>query len=450
MREKKIQDLNYGYNVGRKYRSLFKVFHPLILNIDKETLFYSQKHLSTLAQIYPQKLQRLQGLCSALGINIEKLHSISICLGKLIKVACTNSFITSPATSDGKTYLTWNVDIFSASRIFFPFLRLMVVDIPNYKKYIGFGAPIMGAIGILNEDGLSYVATAVGLIDGNNDGLLDMEINNLCMEKCSDTNEVIKTYKENKLQSISGLTASIFLNLNCIWGDAKGDGVAIEHSANYLHFEKSKSGILAIANHHQYLDRKLTGSVSPDQMRAITGSYCRLTRMWNLLEENYGKVDLKIIKNIVSDHNLDLSGIQNFNFEEPVDDGTICCHYWNIMKYIKERKFKRATEAYFIGKTLLSYIIEPNNLLIHRCVGNPCKNHFWTHNFSDALIKSSYANVRLFININSKINTAFYKIPEMKKFMDFLFKKIIKKFLIFIVSFFEKIIPVSINRRDDI
>lgn len=436
----KAQDYNYGYNIGKRYKLFFEIFYRSFLNkLDKKILFSSQKHISFLKKEYPQKLERLKGIYSATGITLDKLHCISLYLGRIIKAGCTDAFVAPYATRDGKIYLAWNMDIFSASRIFMYFLSLIVIDMPSSKKFVGFGMPVLGAIGLLNEDGLSFVGTAVGMEDGNDEGLLDMEINNLCMERCSNVEDVIKTYKENKLQSIRGVTASIFLNLNCIWGDTKGNGVAIEHSANYIHFERANE-ILAIANHHQFLDRKLTGSVSPDKMRAITGSYSRLSRMWKLLRQNYGKIDFDVMKNILSDHHIDIDGIKDFNVEEPIDDGTICCHYWNIKRYLKEGKVKKAVEAYFMGKTLLSYIIEPQELVISRCSGNPCSGVFQRYNFKHLLENSQFKDIKYKIYILSKINSTFYRIPAMEKIMDFLFKKFIKKFLILLVSTFEKII----------
>ena len=78
------------------------------------------------------------------------------------------------------------------------------------------------------------------------------------------------------------------MNLNCIWGDLNGSGLAIEHSANHIEYHGDENGILAITNHHQFLDRRLTGSPDPDRQAAIAGSFCRLGRMWNLLREHYG------------------------------------------------------------------------------------------------------------------------------------------------------------------
>jgi hypothetical protein len=439
-------DYEFGYEIGKSLKYFFNFLKFFISKIDKNNLEYSKRYLSVLKEKYPEKLERFAGISSSTGIDIYRLNFISILFSKLFKIACTDTFSAPPATSDGKVYLTWNMDIFGASRIFLNFLRLIVIEIPNFKRYVGFGLPILGTIGILNQDGLAYVGTAVGLKDGNGtDGLLDMDINNLCMEKCEDVESVVKLYRENKVTSIKGLTASIFLNLNCIWGDAEGKGVAIEHSSKYIHFEFAKEGILAIANHHQFLDRNLTGSPTPSQMNAITGSYCRLGRVWKLLRENKGNISLDVLKKISSDHILEKEHVKDFSYNEPIDDGTICCHYWNLKSYLKKGEIKRAYECYLTGKTLISYIIEPKDLIIYRCRGNPCRNFYHQYDFKRALKEGYFKELKFGSKIYSIINKNFYRIPKSKIFMNFFSEKILKKILIFLVKFLEKIIKVEVK-----
>lgn len=441
---KKI-DRDFGYLAGKKYKYFFNILKPVIHLISKEHLHFSRKYISVLKERYPEKLERISGISSSTGIDVLTLTGISLIFSSLVRFACTDCFASPSVTSDKKVYLAWNMDIFSASRIFINFLRLILVEIPGYKRYVGFGFPVLGTIGILNEDGLSYVATATGVKDGGGDGLLDMDINNLCMEKCADIESVIKTYRENKISSVSGLTASIFLNLNCIWADIKGNGVAIEHSSNYIHFEFAKEGILAIANHHQFLDRNLTGSPTPSVMNAITGSYCRLGRMWKLLRENKGNICVDVLKKILSDHTLEKEHVKEFSYEEPIDDGTICCHYWNLKDYLKKGNFKRAYECYLAGKTLLSYIIDSQDLTIYRCRGNPCRNEYEEYNFEKALKQGSLKNLKFGNKIYSIINTEFYKIPLTKIFRESFSRKFLKKVLIFLVKFLEKIVKVEIK-----
>jgi hypothetical protein len=364
-----------------------------------------------------------------------------------MKLFCTNSFCAPPATKDGEVYLSWNMDIFGATKILRYLPVIYVASFPESYKYVCFGIPILFGLGVLNEKGVSFVPTAVGIKDGGGDGLLDFEFNNLCMETCDNVSDIIKTYKTKPRYSFPGLGAGIFLNYNCIWGDVEGNGVAIEHSSNHITFKYAEDGILAIANHHQFLDRNLTGSTDPNQQPAISGSYCRLGRMWNLLKQKNGNIDLQVLKEILSDHKLEIEHLKNYNYEEPIDDATICGHYWNIKNYIKERKFKKAYEAYIMGKTIMCWIIQPKKFTIWLCRGNPCNKPFLPMCFKQIFFNSSFKNLGLSIIINTKLNKFFFKLPIVKKFMDFIFTVFVKRLIILFFSILEKLVPIEVKNK---
>ncbi len=440
MRKSKTTDYNYGFDIGNRFRFLFKILSNL--HIEGKILSEAKKHTLVLKEYYPQRLERLRGLASYLGTEPLKLQALSIYLSKIIKGGCTATFSAPPATGDSEVYLSWNTDIVGAARIMC-YLPFYIADIPGCIKYVSFGIPCVTNFGLLNEFGLSIVPAAVGMKDGGGEGLIDYEMNNLCMENCRDVPQVVEVYKNTKLYSLPGLGAGMLLNLNCIWGDAAGRGVVIEHSSNHIHYQYAEDGILAITNHHQFLDRTLTGSPIPDELPAISGYYCRLGRAWNLLRENRGDIDFKVVKRIMSDHNLELEHIKDYAYEEPIDDGTICVHYWNIPGYLKEKRFKRAIEAYVMGKTVASLIIQPKRFIIWRCRGNPCNVPYEPIYFEHILQGHSTKDVSFSIAMSTKLSRLFWRLPGMKKFMDGIFRPILRKWSILFFTALEKLVPVE-------
>ncbi len=437
MKGPKFIDYDYGFDIGNRFKSLFRLF--LDLNIKNK--YDAKSNIPALREYYPQRLERLKGLASSLGTSVENLQAISIYLSKAITGGCTALFCAPPATKDGEVYLSWNIDFFKGAQIIGKFFTFYISEIPGYNRYVAFGIPCLFGVSLLNEFGLSCVGAAVGMKDGGGKGLMDIEISNLCMEKCRDVSEVLNTYKSVKLYSFPGISGGMLLNLNFIWGDSAGNGIAIEHSSNYIHYEHAKDGILAIANHHQFLDRKLTGSPDPNELSAISGSYCRLGRIWKLLRENKEDINLSILKRIMADHNLEIEHIKDYNYEEPIDDGTICVHYWNIPRYLKQRRFKRAIEAYFMGKTIGSVIIQPKSLIINRCFGNPCNRPYRPICFKPIFEDKKYPN--LSIKVATKLNTRILKPYGIRKFKNFIFRYFFKKWLIIMGTILEKWVPVE-------
>ncbi len=443
-------DYNFGYEIADKLDFWIKFSLSKSSSNGKKTLnntrkyFDPYKHLSLLKEIYPQRYYRLKGISDKINLNLYKLQEIIFNLRRKLNFLCTDSFCAPPATTDNEVYMSWNLDIL-LSAIWIRRLPLFIHSQPGSFRYVAFGAPCLLGLGLINQEGLSYVATAVGMKDGGGEGLLDFEINNLCMETCGDVNSVIEKYKVTPKYSFAGYGASIMMNLNSIWGDVKGNGVAIEHSKSYIHFQYQEDGLLAIANHHQFLDRKLTGSPDPNIQPAITGSYCRLGRMKTLLKFHKGKIDLQLMKRIVADHEIELEHIRNYNYEKPVDDATICCHYWNILNHIKKRKFILAYEAFLMGKTLMAFILQPRKFIVHRCIGNPCSNPFKKFDFKKALVDNSFDELKFFMRVSSSAHRRLFKMKIYKAILEFINEVFFRRLIIFTFNFLNKIIPVRIK-----
>lgn len=310
---------------------------------------------------------------------------------------CTNLVAVPPATKDDGVFALWNMDIFRFVNLVLPFLRFYVVKTQPYD-YLALGLPGIGGLGILNEKGVASVYNAVGLKDGGNSGENVLQFNNKIMRTCANVDEVIDTFEKTERYTVPGQAISIFLNLNSMWCDSTGDAATIEYS--YRHFIAKKvdsTGIMASTNHHQYLDPQLTGCSTPSTQHAIAGSYARLGRAWELalkIAENE-KFDLDMMKRFASDHgiNYDLLRETHFDLPDPesgllVDDSTICCHLFNVPRYLKQGKIMDAAVSALEGETLQSYIIDPKNYILHVCKGKPCSNSYIAYDVGKAFKKA--------------------------------------------------------------
>jgi hypothetical protein len=400
--EKLSADYSYGFSLvnefGDLYETVTTTFWDLINGIWERTALIekAEEHIEMLKEYYPQRLERLRGLSDALGSSLVDIVAVTLFLPLLIRMGCTTTAVAPPATNDGQMYTSWNMDVLDPLLLIgipalIPLpanLLFFVQDIPGCNKYVILGIPLIFGIGLLNDKGLTYVANAVGMTDGNDEGLTDFELNNLAMETCSSVDDVVALYERTPKYSCAGYSAGIFMNMNTIWTDPSGSMVGIEHSGHYMAVHYGEDHILASTNHHQYLDRSLSGSPTPLEQKAIEGSYARLGRAWELLDDNYGKIDLDFMVSFTADHGRNYTLLREFgdySEDKPVDDDTICCHYWNIPGYLMNLDIGSALDAFLAGTTLFSIIIQPDEFTIWFCPGRPCTFPFIPLYFADLL-----------------------------------------------------------------
>lgn len=389
-------DYEFGLAAGRErpglYRQLVRRGMSLWNRHSTRTQAVQPSHLAhrrIAAETYPASLERTEGLARATGIDTDELLAASGVLGGLLIPRCTNFAAAPPATGDDGVYVSWNVDLSLLFRLFIGKLPLFVVRLPDRKPYVAFGIPALLGLGILNCDGLSMSANAVGMTDGG-DGLHAAELNNMAMETCSTVDEVIEVYSGNPREVFVGSTVTILLNSNTTWGDASGSIATLEYSHNHVAVGRSDRGILAEANHHQYLDRSLSGGVDPGQQAAIAGSFARVGRMWELLEQYHGRITPQLGRLIAGDHGTNYSllepyGISRPWYETPIDDATICAHHWNAWDYVKKGRFMDALVVLATSCTVYQMMISPRALSVYYCLGWPCRHPHVPLDFSSLL-----------------------------------------------------------------
>lgn len=307
-------------------------------------------------------------------------------------MSCTTVVAIPPATKDGEVYLLWNFDILRPAKLVFNRFRLFVAGSEGYR-YVAWGIPGWFHIGLMNENGLCFVGNAVGMTDGGAEGTTVWEIIAKALTSCSTVEEVSRLYTDSNRLVLPGYSAAIFANMNSMYVDDQGGAITIEYSKKHIavtHIDEG--GVMVETNHHQYLNRDFSGSANPSEQKAITGSYARLGRAWELVKECSGRFDLETMMRFASDHGQNHSLLSDCDYQVPetgfVDDSTICCHLWNFTWYLRKLRLRKALEAMAEGETLYSFILQPKRRTIWLCRGKPCRSKYVPLEFGEALEKS--------------------------------------------------------------
>ncbi len=377
---------DYGYQAGKAHAGLCRRLLADSLRAVRADAGISNRaarHRRVLADRYPAQLDVLEGLARAVGEERDHVLAGSLGFASQFRAACTNFAAVPPATLDDQVYASWNFDLSPAFRLLMGKTPLYVRDIDGCKPYLCLGFPPLFGIGIMNGDGLSSCVNSVGAMDGG-EGLTFFELNNLAMESQSTVDGAVSVWKENPRELVPGLAIAILLNSNNIFVDVQGDAAVLEYSHNHMAVQKAaeRNGILASANHHQFLDRALSGGADPHIEPVITGSYARLDRMYELLERCHGRINPHVAKAINSDHGLNYTGlardwgITRAWYEEIVDDATICCHPFNFFRHLKRREINSAFVEMQTANTLYSMLMEPKRCTVWFISGKPCKNQY--------------------------------------------------------------------------
>ncbi|MBC7246763.1 MAG: hypothetical protein H5T73_03150 [Actinobacteria bacterium] len=391
-------DFSFGYRAGRAREVLFRAALAragAFLNSrgadPAVTARRAERHLALLAERYPAQRDRVQGLARALGKDEREVTAAALALASLPGTGCTNFAAVPPATSDGKVYVSWNFDLSPFIRLLIGRMPLYVRDIAGSKPYLCLGMPVLFGIGVMNGDGLCSCVNSVGAMDAG-EGLTFFELNNLAMETQSTVDGAVGVWRDNPREVVPGLAMAIIMNSNNIFADMKGDAAVIEHSHNHMAVEKAADhgGVLASANHHQFLDRSLSGGADPSVEPLIAGSFARLARMWELLEFFKGNIDRRTIRMITTDHGLNYSTLAEFGIEpdpygERVDDATICCHPWNFFRHLRRMELLEALVEMNIARTLNSILMDPARCTVYITPGNPCRKQYVPVWVGDAL-----------------------------------------------------------------
>lgn len=378
---------NYGFRAGTLLKTQYRFIDILArlskkYKIDKE---YVENQIDAMEQYCPFLLEELKGLSASTNIKLERLIFLKKFLYYFIDERCISLACTGSATENNEAFLIQKRDssglasrmtlmkylVCSLERIMYKKLHVKGYgDYPSNYKYVFCGVPVLNELPLMNEKGLGVGGSGI-LITKNESrydeidrgkGLTHDILMTLSLTTCKNVSEVANLFKSVERASAICKTQVNPLLAFC---DAEGGILMIEYTHNYIatvfgnstEITGAPEGILWHANHIQWLDPNVTGSVLPENCFV---SDVRANRSRELLEEHHGNITLDICKKITRDHG---GGIDP-NRKDPAD---ICRH----------------TDRHGIAIEILTYIIKPKDLTIYTVHGIPCRHIYREHNFTE-------------------------------------------------------------------
>lgn len=380
--DKAASSYEYGKIIGCRYYHMFHflyaLFNVFASHHVKENIFkYVESQKMVINQYSPSFLEELHGLSASLNIKIEALlalRSYFTALGG----ECTITASTGPATKNNQTFLTQNLDAYTPFsldlylfRLFFT-RNIRIHDVESDLKYAYFGMPIILEYPLINEKGLGFGGTGTSIThDKNRDvdegkGISPYWLVRQAMASCKNVSEVAILLEDSPRSSHRlkiGLHDWDYDNF--VFCDREDGILIVEQTHSYIitvfgnstEITNGSEGILWHANHHQWLDPSLTGSLYVDEYLT---SEMRVSRTHELLETSYGNITLETCKNITRDHG---GGYD----ENKKDSGDICRHPDRHGSWI----------------TSFAWIIQPKTMTAYWTRGAPCRTEFNEYNFTE-------------------------------------------------------------------
>jgi len=375
-----------GLKNGKTYYSLYKavdIISSLYYAINKNNIeiMPAEAHINYLEKNYPFILDEMKGISASTGIKLERISKLKQILHSVVRESCTNLAATGNATKNNETFLMQSIDgalspNFLLANILWKLMtcKLWIKENSLKYRYAYFGIPGWEEIPILNEKGLGWGGTTVSITEDesrytdNGSGILGgplgYEWNQLIMMNCKSVSEVCVFY-EDPLKPQTEDYSQVPYFWSDMWCDKQGNILNVEMTHNYLALVYGNSteitdtpdGILWHANHHQWLDPNLTGSVFPEEKLS---SKLRAERTRELLIQNYGNITIDVCKGILRDHDA------GFNPNKK-DSGDICRH----------------PDLNNLGWTVASWIVSPKDMTVYFMNKNPCRSEYLKRDFSE-------------------------------------------------------------------
>ncbi|MBM7856087.1 isopenicillin-N N-acyltransferase-like protein [Desulfohalotomaculum tongense] len=331
-----------AYEIGRQYGEACKdnILKSLEMNLEgiihrcstskEEIIANANKFLPLVKNFDPQLIEFLKGESEGAGISFEEAFylrssfEVGLFYGK-ISGLCTSFAITGAATKNGKTMLGQNIDW-----------------TPGFP---------MDLLKIRYANGLEQLALSLG-------GVLEYTLNSAGLGMCANmTLTPMENYQLNipigcylpKVMRQKSISDALGILCQAARGigyyhlaNAGGNITGIESVFDDFNVLQPEKDILVHSNHY-LTERFKKGDwgyfLFPD-------SYLRVNRIQKLIEQNYGNITLKLMMEILSDHN---------NYPH------------SICRHIDEEK-----PPEFHSETLASFIMVPEDRTMYISYGNPC------------------------------------------------------------------------------
>ncbi len=376
---------DYGLQVGRDFLFQYKMLDILARFFKNDVIADEdiKKQIDNIEKYSPFFLEELEGLSTITNIDVERLVVIQNIINSIFFGGCTTTLSTGKATKNNETFLTQNIDINADTIVDFVglifyqvinrlFRRYWVARINTMKyNYAFFGIPILKEIPIINEKGLGFGGNGIRTTENPNltidegKGIPTHQLIRLSMMTCANVSEVAKLWKNSERAADTTKKGHHWTDFGAsAWCDKEGNILMIEQSHSYIitvfgnstDITKSLEDILWHANHNQWLDSNLTGTIPRIE---YPSSAMREDRAHDLLKEHYGNITLEICKKINRDHE---GGIDKGSR----DSSDICRH----------------PDKDSLVITSHSWIVVPKKMTVYWTRGSPCRSRFIKTDFS--------------------------------------------------------------------
>ena len=331
--------IQHGKKINELVRSFFSLCFRSVREISEDqrlkTLFNVEEGLRV---YYPEATEEMKGVAEASGLSYEDVLLMNFTSEVRTRAAqgCTAFSAINQATRTGDPITGKTRDM--ATQVYYPFqVAMNISTLGKMQVFLAEAFSGMTVTGCgMNEHGLALNLNIIVKISDFDDtvGVQRAFLARKVLEECSNVEEAIKMFTEIDLA---------YQGANFMVCDAKGSSAIIEKSHSHQAVIFPDNGILAMANHFENKKMK-----HYEEFKVKT-SPVRLQRMWEMLSEKYGKIDLSTSKNFLQDHKKG----NEFSICRHIPDGV---------------------------NTVSAYILEPRTRTVYVANGHPCLQRFRKHN----------------------------------------------------------------------
>ena len=329
-----------GLQYGSQCQEISKVFEILrqAAGLDHSTaLLATEKFVPCIQAYSPDIMDEIRGTAEGAGVDIRQVVFLNIWyeLGLRGFAGCTSYAASGPATKDGELIIGQNLDQMADMEERLVMLRMNPAQGPRIL-----------ALTMAGMVGLIAINSAGVTVDGNllthqqYMGFTPGVPHTIWLRQAQASVNIGRAFGAIAGAKRSGVA------VNALLGSLQGDIVDIEVTPNDLGILYPNRGFITHSNHF-YTERfkpyDMIGTIYPD-------SIIRSQRLANLMEENWGRLSVDVMKELLQDHN---------NHPE-----SICRH------------IDPEIPAVLQMKTTASIISHPKEQKMYIAWGNPCENEY--------------------------------------------------------------------------
>jgi len=338
----KISGTSYerGYKFGKKFKDEIKScikfedkFWSVGVSLD-QTKKSTKKNEKIFKSFAPEILEEIRGLADGSKLKYEELLNSSISSPYFSPMFCSAFVALNNLTKNRGPIMGRNVDWLKESK---KYVRYVLTRPSNgYKHICSRPLESVGYYDGINERGLAIAWTGVFTLKSEvAPGMLMFFVTKLVLERCSSVKEAVKLIKNIPIAS-----ATNFIILD------RNEAVVIETTSKHKVIrkpEKMNRGNFIIMTNNFISPKMKRYDIIQKKWPKITDP--KIKRYKELIKESAGLIDIKMTKEILSDH-----------------EGFICIH---------------GKEGEMISETISSFITLPRSKSLFYANGNPCENEYF-------------------------------------------------------------------------